>query len=94
MDVRKFAADIFNGIDDDLKATFTPEQVVVMKTASEHVAMYYLDKLTDYVSEGDARAVKAILANIENTVSVVAKEGLKRSLVKAVTNVATIIAAL
>ena len=79
INVSKLANDIWAGIADDVKGTLTPADQVVLKEAGEHIAMYYVTKLTGTVTEADHRAVKAILANIKNTLGVVAAEALKRS---------------
>lgn len=94
MDMSKFAADIWAEIQTDIKGTLTPMDQQVLKEAAEHVAAFYVAKLTGTVTDGDQRAVKAILSNIKNTLGVLAAESLKRGFQKVVARAATLVATL
>ena len=94
MEVSKLANDIWEGIESSVKGALTPADQVVLRIAGEHVASFYIAKLTNDATEGDHKAVKAILANIKNTLGVLAADALKTSLNKILLRTSALVMAL
>lgn len=94
IDLSKLGNEIWDGVADDVKGALSPMDQAALKTAAEHVAAYYVQKLTGTVTDADHRAVKAILANVKNTMDVAAAEAIKRSLRRIVEKAAVVVAAL